>query len=94
MFGYKRAAATILALDLPLTDLVGSDGPYRDRCLGPPPHESSQILHTGESPTVEIRDRPAERRQVSVNASFGDISSAAPRFGVLTDPAFPGPTLQ
>jgi hypothetical protein len=26
MFGYKRAAAAILALDLPLTELIGSDG--------------------------------------------------------------------
>ena len=26
MFGYKRAAAAILALDVPLTDLLGSDG--------------------------------------------------------------------
>ena len=25
MFGYKRAAAAILGLDIPLTDLVGSD---------------------------------------------------------------------
>ena len=25
-FGYKRAAAAILALDVPLTDLVGPDG--------------------------------------------------------------------
>jgi hypothetical protein len=26
MFGYKRAAAAILALDVPLTDLLGPDG--------------------------------------------------------------------
>jgi hypothetical protein len=26
MFGYKRAAAAILALEVPLTDLVESDG--------------------------------------------------------------------
>jgi len=26
MFGYKRAAAAILSLDVPLTDLVGPDG--------------------------------------------------------------------
>jgi hypothetical protein len=26
MFGYKRAAAVIFGLDVPLTDLVGADG--------------------------------------------------------------------
>ena len=28
MFGYKRAAAAIFALDTPLTDLVGPDGAW------------------------------------------------------------------
>ena len=28
MFGYKRAAAAIFALDTPLTDLVGPDGTW------------------------------------------------------------------
>ena len=32
MFGYKRAAAATLALDLPLTDLVGPDGAFTRRC--------------------------------------------------------------
>lgn len=29
MFGYKRAAAAILALDLPLTDLISPDARHR-----------------------------------------------------------------
>jgi hypothetical protein len=29
MFGYKQAAAAILSLDMPLTDLLGPDGPLQ-----------------------------------------------------------------
>jgi len=55
MFGYKRAAAAILALDLPLTDLVGSDGALpRISGIGPGSARVIQeILDTGRSPTVE-----------------------------------------
>ena len=38
MFGYKRAAAAILALDVPLTDLVGPHGTLpRIPGIGAPP---------------------------------------------------------
>ena len=55
MFGYKRAAAAILALDVPLTDLIGPDGTL-PRIAGIGPGSTRiirEILDTGESPTVE-----------------------------------------
>lgn len=55
MFGYKRAAAAVLALEVPLTDLVQGDGPLpRIPGIGP---ASARVVHevlqTGGSPTVE-----------------------------------------
>src|SRR5258708_37273849 len=55
MFGYKRAANAILALDLPLTDLLGPDGRL-PRISGIGPGSTRiirEILETGSSPTVE-----------------------------------------
>src|ERR1700704_6721880 len=55
MFGYKRAAAAILALEVPLTDLVEPDGAL-PRISGIGPGSTRvilEILNTGESPTVE-----------------------------------------
>jgi putative hydrolase len=55
MFGYKRAAAAILALEVPLTDLVGP-GSAVPRILGIGPGSTRvirEILETGVSPTVE-----------------------------------------
>ena len=98
MFGYKRAAAAILALDLPLTDLVGSDGAL-PRIAGIGPGSTRvihEILHTGESPTVEHaidgsgRRADIERRR-QLRQHF--LSRAEVR-RVLADPAFQGPTLQ
>src|SRR6188508_3197199 len=66
MFGYKRAAAAILSLDVPLTDLVGPDGAL-PRISGIGPGSARiiwEVLDTGESPTVEraieLSDRRAE----------------------------------
>jgi putative hydrolase len=98
MFGYKRAAAAILALDLPLTDLVGADGTLpRISGIGPgSTRVIREILETGESPTVEQAidesDRRADiERRRQLRRHF--LSRAEVR-RVLSDPAFPGPTLQ
>ena len=74
MFGYKRAAAAILALDMPLTDLVGPDGALpRISGIGPgSTRVIREILDTGESPTVEHaieRERPPRRHRAAAPAS-------------------------
>src|SRR5205809_7638542 len=64
MFGYKRAAAAILALDLPLSDLVGPDGALpRISGIGPgSTRVIREILDTGESSTVEGAIELSDRR--------------------------------
>jgi putative hydrolase len=98
MFGYKRAAAAILALDVPLTDLVGPDGALPlISGIGPgSTRVIREILDTGESPTVEQAiersDRRADiERRRQLRRHF--LSRAEVR-RVLSDPAFAGPTLQ
>src|SRR4051794_38420123 len=94
MFGYKRAAAAILALDLPLTDLVGADGALpRISGIGPgSTRVIREILDTGASPTVEQaidqsgRRADIERRR-QLRRQF--LSRAIVR-RVLSDPAFEG----
>src|ERR1700755_1641263 len=64
MFGYKRAAAAILSLDVPLTDLVGPDGAL-PRISGIGPGSARiiwEVLDTGESATVERAIEASERR--------------------------------
>jgi DNA polymerase/3'-5' exonuclease PolX len=55
MFGYKRAAAAILSLSTPLTDLLGPDGALpRIPGIGPgSARVIREILDTGGSPIVE-----------------------------------------
>ena len=98
MFGYKRAAAAILALDVPLTDLVGPDGALpRISGIGPgSTRVIREILDTGESPTVEHAIEESDRRadierRRQLRRHF--LSRAEVR-RVLSDPAFAGPTLQ
>ena len=98
MFGYKRAAAAILALDVPLTDLVGPDGALpRISGIGPgSTRVIREILETGESPTVEQAiersDRRADiERRRQLRRHF--LSRAEVR-RVLSDPSFAGPTLE
>ena len=96
MFGYKRAAAAILALDVPLTDLVDPDGALpRISGIGPgSTRVIREILETGGSPTVERaieesgRRADIERRR-QLRRHF--LSRAEVR-RVLADPAFAGPT--
>jgi histidinol phosphatase-like PHP family hydrolase len=64
MFGYKRAAAAILALDDPLTDLIGPDGAL-PRIAGIGPGSTRvivEVLETGRSPTVEQAVASSDRR--------------------------------
>src|SRR3954465_13293194 len=98
MFGYKRAAAAIFALDLPLTDLAGSDGALpRISGIGPgSTRVIREILATGESTIVEqaidASDRRADiDRRRQLRRHF--LSRAEVR-RVLADPVLPGPTPQ
>jgi hypothetical protein len=64
LFGYKRAAAAILALDVPLTELIGPDGTL-PRISGIGPGSTRiirEILETGQSPTVERAIQGSDRR--------------------------------
>jgi putative hydrolase len=98
MFGYKRAAAAILALDVPLTDLVGPDGSLA-RISGIGPGSTRiirEILDIGESPTVERAiegsDRRADiERRRQLRRHF--LSRAEVR-RVLLDASFSGPSLE
>jgi histidinol phosphatase-like PHP family hydrolase len=96
-FGYKRAAAAILALDVPLTDLVGPDASLpRISGIGPgSTRVIREILETGGSPTVEQAVERSERRadihrRRALRCNF--LSRAEVR-RVLADPAIGGPTI-
>ena len=98
MFGYKRAAAAILALDVPLTDLVGPDGAL-PKIAGIGPGSTRiirEILATGESPTVEHAiEQSASRADIDRRRQLRrHFLSRAEVRRVLSDPAFEGPTLQ
>jgi putative hydrolase len=96
MFGYKRAAAAILALDVPLPDLAGPDGTL-PRIPGIGPGSTRiirEILETGSSPTVEraiddsgLRADIERRRQLRRHF----LSRAEVR-RILADPSFAGPS--
>jgi histidinol phosphatase-like PHP family hydrolase len=98
MFGYKRAAAAIVSLDMPLTDLLGPDGALpRIPGIGPgSTRVIREILDTGASPTVEQAIERSQRR--------GDIHrrrelrrhflSRAEVRRILADSAFDGPTAE
>jgi len=97
MYGYKRAAAAILALDTPLPDLVAVDGTLpRIPGIGP---GSSRVIHevlqTGESPTVEQAiERSDRREEIEQRRRLRDhFLSRAEVHRVLMDPALSGPTL-
>ena len=98
MFGYKRAAAAILALEMPLTDLLGPDGALpRISGIGPgSTRVIREILQTGESPTVEQAVERSERRaEIERKRQLrGHFLSRAEVRRVLSDPSLAGPTLQ
>ena len=96
-FGYKRAAAVILSLDRPLTDLLEPDGAL-PRIAGIGPGSTRvirEILEIGGSPTVEQTIEGSERRgeiqrRRPLRRHF--LSRAEVR-RVLADPSFNGPTM-
>lgn len=94
-FGYKRAAAAILSLDIPLTDALGPDGSLpRISGIGPgSTRVIREVLETGGSPTVEQAIERSERRadirrRRSLRQHF--FSRAEVR-RILSDPAAGGP---
>jgi putative hydrolase len=98
MFGYKRAAAAILGLDVPLTELLHPDGSL-PRIAGIGPGSTRvirEVLETGTSPTVELavagsgRRADIDRRR-SLRRHF--LSRAEVR-RVLADPSSDGPTIE
>ena len=99
MFGYKRAAAAILSLDVPLTDLRRS----RRRPAANPRHRSGvDARHPRDSGDRRVADRRtghraerAARRYSSGGVNFGGtfLSRAEVR-RILADPAFAGPTVR
>jgi len=98
MFGYKRAAASILALDVPLTDLVGPGGAL-PKIAGIGPGSARivrEVLETGESPTVEQAiQQSGNRADIERRRQLRDhfLSRAAVR-RVLSDAVLAGPTLE
>jgi len=98
MFGYKRAAAAILALDAPLTALIRRDGTLpRIRGIGPgSTRVIREILETGESRTVDQAvaasgKRVEIERRRALRANF--LSRAEVR-RILKEPRFKGPLLE
>jgi histidinol phosphatase-like PHP family hydrolase len=97
MFGYKRAAAAILSLDRPLTDLLGPDGALpRIPGIGPgSTRVIREILETGASPTVDQAIEGSERRadierRRELRRHF--LSRAEVR-RILAESGFDGPTV-
>jgi histidinol phosphatase-like PHP family hydrolase len=97
MFGYKRAAAAVLALEQPLGELVGPGGRLqRISGIGPASERVIlEVLHSGTSPTADAAvarsDRAADiarRRELR-----GHFLSRAEVLRVLREPRFAGPTL-
>lgn len=96
MFGYKRAAAAVLALDEPLTDLLGADGSL-PRISGVGPGSTrviTEILDSGGSPSVEKAIQESDRR-ADVERRRGlrqHVLSRAEALRILRDPSLTGPS--
>ena len=95
MFGYKRAAAAILALDTPLPDLAEPDGTL-PRIAGIGPGSTRvirEVLQTGESPTVEATiERRGCRADIERRRQLRrHFLSRAEVRRILSDSNVPGP---
>lgn len=97
MFGYKRAAAAILALETALPELIASDGRLpKIAGIGPGSTRVIQeVLETGGSPTVERAidasgNRADIERRRALRANF---LSRAEVLRVLHDRSIAGPAL-
>jgi histidinol phosphatase-like PHP family hydrolase len=98
MFGYKRAAAAVLALEVPLTGLLLADGTL-PRIAGIGPASTRvirEILQTGGSPTVEDAvDSSGRRTDIDRRRALrSHFLSRAEVRRVLSDPRFDGPALE
>ena len=95
MFGYKRAAAAILALDEPLTELVGPDDSLpRISGIGPgSTRVIREILESGASPTVEDAVEHSDRRADIARRRClrQHVLSRAEALRILREPSFAGP---
>ncbi len=95
-FGYKRAAAAILALDAPLTDLVAADGTW-PHISGVGPGSTrviNEILESGISPTVD-RAVEASTRRADIERRRGlrqHVLSRAEALRILSDASVGGPS--
>ena len=95
MFGYKRAAAAVVALETHLTELVEDDGTL-PRLAGIGPGSTRvirEVLETGGSPTVDAVVARSERRS-DIERRRGlrrNFLSRAEVLRILRDPAFGGP---
>jgi len=98
MFGYKRAAAAILALDVPLSELIGASGAL-PRISGIGPGSTRiirEILETGASPSVERAiDESGRRADIERRRQLRHhfLSRAEVR-RILADPSLAGPSIQ
>jgi histidinol phosphatase-like PHP family hydrolase len=97
MFGYKRAAAAVLSLESPLTELVAANGEL-PKIAGVGPASARVIreaLESGGSPTVE-RAIDASGNRVDIErrrALRNNVLSRAEVLRVLRDSSLTGPTL-
>ena len=98
MFGYKRAAAAILRLEAPLTELRDEAGSL-PRIVGIGPGSTrviEEVLATGGSPTVERAvDESGAREDIERRRALRThFLSRAEVLRVLNDPSFTGPRLE
>jgi histidinol phosphatase-like PHP family hydrolase len=94
-FGYKRAAAAVLSLDAPLTQLLRADGTLaKVRDIGPASTRVIlEVLATGTSPTVEQAVISSERlEEVQQRRAFrSHFLSLAEVLRILADRAISPP---
>ena len=95
MFGYKRAANAILALEAPLTELLDADGRL-PRIAGIGPASSRvilEVIETGGSSIVEQAvDHSGQRADIDRRRGLRNhFLSRAETLRVLRDPSYPGP---
>ena len=97
MFGYKRAASAVLALEEPLTNLIGPGRRLARRIPGIGPASERvilEVLDSGTSSTVDAAVAGSDRapdieRRRGLRAHF---LSRAEVLRILRDPRFDGPT--
>lgn len=98
MFGYKRAAASILSLEVPLTALIRVDGSLpRISGIGPGSlRVIREVLEHGESPTVEQAiDATGTREDIERRRALRrHFLSRAEVLRVLGDGSADGPSLR